>query len=323
MKYGQIAGVEKPVSRVGQGTMMLRSSEQESMSALLDAVLETGVTFFDAGAIYGGGDCDRAFGSWVRDRGVRDRVVLMDKGCHHNADRRRVTPFDLSADLHDCLARLGFDHIDVFACHRDDESVPVGPMVERFNQHIREGKISAYGFSNWSHARIAEATEFAKDNGLVPPAVSSPHFSLAECREDPWGGGAVSITGEDGREAREWYRNTQMPIASWSALSGGFFSGRFQRDNLESFTDDADQRCVRCYCCEENFRRLDRAAELAQEKGATVAQIALAWQICGALYCFPLMAAWTTQQASENGAAGDIELSQTEVDWLDLLRDER
>ena len=109
----------------------------------------------------------------------------------------------------------------------------------------------------------------------------------------------------------------------WSSLSGGFFSGRFARDNLGSFTDGADKRCVRCFCSEDNFRRLDRAKELAAEKNATVPQIALAYTIRGELNCFPLMAAWTVEQAAENAAAGDLELTPAEIAWLNLQRDDR
>ena len=323
MKYATIPGVNKQVSRIGQGLMILHEDDLDGGFALLDALFEAGVTLFDSAHVYGGGSCDRVLGAWVRDRGLREKVVLLDKCSHHNRDRKRVTPFDVTADLHDCLARLKFDTIDVFAFHRDDASQPVGPLVERLNEHIREGKILAYGASNWSHERIREANAYAEANGLVPMALSSPHYSLAECLADPWGGDSVSITGEAGADARRWYRESQLAVVPWSSLSGGFFSGRFTRDNLESFTDGNDTRCVRCFCGEHNFRRLDRAKELAAEKSATVAQIALAYAICGELNCFPLMAAWTAAQAVENGAAGDLELTAEEVAWLDLRRDER
>ena len=323
MRYGTIAGVDTPASRIAQGTVMLNDSNAEFGLELFDAVFESGITLFDSAHVYGGGGSDRTFGKWVRERGVRDKIVLMDKCCHHSRDRRRVTPFDITADLHDCLARLGFDCIDVFSFHRDDPAQPVGPLVERFNRHIEEGKIRAYGASNWTHERIAEAIDYAESNGLVPMAVSSPHYSLAECCEDPWGGGSISITGPDGTAAREWYAANQMPVLPWSSLSGGFFSERFTPDNLEGFEDGGDQRCVRCYCSEDNFRRLGRAKELAEQKGATVCQIALAWTICGAMNVYPLMAAWTAEQAAENAAAGDIELTADEVAWLNLEGDER
>jgi len=323
MKYGTIPGVDTPASRVAQGLMVLREDDVEGGLALLDAVYDAGINTFDSSSIYGGGACDRVFGRWVRQRGLRDQVVLMDKCCHHNQDRRRVTPFDLTADLHDCMARLGFDTIDVFAFHRDDPSVPVGPLVERMNEHIAEGKIRAYGASNWTHQRIQEANEYADAHGLRGMSAASPHYALAECVAEPWGQGSVTITGTANADARQWYQQTQLPLLPWSGLCGGFFSGRFRRDNLETFTSAADRRTVRCYCTEDNFRRLDRAEELAAEKNATLAQIALAYAICGPLNVFPLTAAYTPEQARDNAAAADVELTRAEIAWLDLRSDRR
>jgi aryl-alcohol dehydrogenase-like predicted oxidoreductase len=320
MRYGRIAGVDKPVSRIGQGLVMINTRDLEGGFALLDAVFETGVTLFDSSSIYGGGDCDRGFGRWVASRGVRDRVVMLDKCAHHNADRRRVTPFDITADLHDCLARLKFDTIDLFVMHRDDPDVPVGPIVEAMNEHIRSGLIGAYGGSNWTRARIAEADAYAAAHHLAGFAVSSPHYSLAHCVDDPWGN-SVTLTGPDADDDRRWYVDSQMPLAPWSSLCGGFFSGRFTRRNLDEFTSPADRRCVRCYCSEENFRRLDRARRLADEIGCTVPQIALAYVLCGPLNAFPLVASHTPEQARDNAAATDVRLTEEQMAWLDLRRD--
>jgi aryl-alcohol dehydrogenase-like predicted oxidoreductase len=300
--------------------MMLKADRIEWSFELLDAVYETGINTFDAAHVYGGGACDRVFGQWVASRGVRDKIVLMDKCCHPNKDRRRVTPCDITTDLMDCLARLDFDSVDLFVMHRDDEEVPVGPLVETFNEHIDAGRVRAYGGSNWSHERIQEANRYAQERGLVGMTVSSPHYSLAESLDDPWGGTSLSITGSAGADARAWYGETQMPLFPWSSLCGGFFSGRFNRDNLESFTDGADKRCVRCYCGPDNFRRLDRAQELADKRGATAARVALAWVLCGPLNCIPLMAAYTPEQARDNALAVDMELTADEVAWLNLER---
>ena len=323
MQYDVAPGVDKGVSRIVQGVVMLSGSEDDAEFALLDAVYQAGINTFDAAHVYAGGKCDRVLGRWVRSRGLRDHIVLLDKGCHLNEDRKRLTPFDLTADLHDCLARLKFDHIDVFALHRDDESMPVEPIVERLNEHVQEGKIRALGASNWSHERIRLANEYAEAADLRGFSLASPHYSLAECLDEPWGGGALTITGSENGEARQWYETTQMPLFAWSSLAGGFFSGRFTRGNLDSFTDGADRRCIRCFCDEENFRRLDRAIELAEEKDATPAQIALAYVLNGPLNCFALMAAWTTEQAAENARAAEICLTSREIEWLDLRREDR
>ena len=101
MRYGTLPGLDKPVSRLIQGTVMVNSAEQERSFRLLDEVFALGCTAFDTAHVYGDGDNERTVGRWVRERGLRDRVVIIAKGAHHNADRQRVTPFDISADLHD------------------------------------------------------------------------------------------------------------------------------------------------------------------------------------------------------------------------------
>jgi aryl-alcohol dehydrogenase-like predicted oxidoreductase len=323
MEYGRIAGISKPLSRICQGTVMLRTDKLDWSFAILDACYEAGITTYDSAWVYGGGESDRTFGRWVAERGNRDKVVLLDKGCHHNQDRKRVTPCDITTDLMDDLARLKFDFVDLFVLHRDDPSVPVGPIVEAINRHIEEGRIKAWGGSNWTHARIDEANRYAAEHGLRGMALSSPHYSLAESLADPWGGSSLSITGRDGAAARQWYRERRMPIFAWSSLCGGFFSGRFARDTIAGMTDPADVRCVKSYCSEDNFRRLDRATELARERGATPAQIALAWLVRGPIDCYPLMAAWTPEQARENAAAASIALSPAEVAWLNLEGERR
>ena len=179
MLYGSVPGLHKPVSRLVQGTVMVRSDSWDSSVGLLDAVYALGCNTFDTAHVYGQGDNERTFGRWVNDRGLREKVVIIGKGAHHNQDRRRVTPFDISADIHDSLARLRTDYIDLYLLHRDNPAVPVGPIVDVLNDHLAAGRIRAFGGSNWSQARVQAANEYAAAHGLVPFAAASPHFSLA------------------------------------------------------------------------------------------------------------------------------------------------
>jgi aryl-alcohol dehydrogenase-like predicted oxidoreductase len=316
VNYGRVPGIDKPVARVVQGTVMIRSEEAERSFALLDEVFELGGNAFDTAHQYGGGDSERTFGRWVRERGVRDEVFVIGKGAHHNADRRRVTPFDITADLFDSLARFGFDHVDLYLLHRDDPSVPVGPIVEVLNEHLSEGRIGAFGGSNWTPERLREANDYAEENGLAPFVASSPNLSLAEQAVEPWPG-CVSISGESGREAREWYARERMPLFTWSSLAGGFFSGRFSRDNLDSFEGELDLLCVKTYCHEENFRRLDRARVLADERDLSLPQIALAYVLEVPLETFALVGSGTGEEFRMNAAACDVRLTPEEVAWLE------
>jgi aryl-alcohol dehydrogenase-like predicted oxidoreductase len=316
MRYGQLKGIDKPISRLVQGTVMVGSGELERSFELLDGVYALGCTAFDTAHVYGQGDSERTFGRWLNDRGLRGRVVIIGKGAHPNKDRARVTPYDITADLHDSLARLQTDHIDLYLLHRDDERVPVGPLVEVLNEHLAAGRIRAFGGSNWRHERIIQANAYARAHGLVPFAASSPNFSLAEQVEAPWAG-CISIGGPEGKAARAWYAKENMPLFTWSSLAGGFFSGRFNRDNLGTFESPLDKLCVKAYCYEDNFRRLERTQALAEAKGLSIAQVALAYVMSQPLNIFGLVGCQNAGEFESNLEACEHILTLEEMAWLE------
>ncbi|MDQ3412712.1 MAG: aldo/keto reductase [Chloroflexota bacterium] len=322
MDYGTVPGIGKPLSRLVQGTASLPFADEAGSLALLDAVFGHGCRTFDTAHGYGGGDAERIFGNWLASRGVRAEVVILGKGAHPYDGRDRVTPEDITADLHESLQRLQVDSIDLYLLHRDNPSVPVGPIVEVLNAHQRAGKITAFGGSNWAAARLAEANAYAAAHGLLPFTVSSPNYSLAVQVKPPWAG-CLSISGPAGEPERAWYIKEKMPIIPWSSLAGGFFSGRFRRDNLASFDAYLDKLCVESYGSEENFRRLDRAAALGAHDGLAVPQIALAYIISQPLDVFALVGCRTGEEFAENVAALGRQLSPAELAWLDLRSNER
>jgi aryl-alcohol dehydrogenase-like predicted oxidoreductase len=316
MQYGHIPGIDKPISRLVQGTPWFNTHNAKSSFALLDAVFEQGCRAVDTAHGYGGGECERVVGRWVRERGVRDELVIIGKGAHPYGGRNRVTPEDIASDLHESLDRFGFDHIDLYLLHRDDPSVPVGPIVEALNEHHRAGLIGIFGGSNWSAARVREANEYAAAHGLVPFAASSPNFSLAVQVKPPWEG-CLSISGPAGAADRAWYRAQHMPLFTWSSLAGGFFAGRYRRDNLATLDGPGDRLCIETYCVEENFQRLDRAERLAAEHGVTPPQIALAYVMSQPLDIYALVGCQNGAEFAANAAALDIRLTPEELAWLD------
>ena len=324
MIYGEIAGINKPVARIIQGTTMIGSDLNEAESfALLDEVFELGGNTLDTAHVYGGGRSERIVGNWLTARNNREKMVIITKGGAHSEDRRRMTPFDVTADLFDSLARLKTDHIDLYLLHRDDPDQPVEPIINSLNEHQQAGRIHAFGASNWSHQRIEAANAYAKANDLQSFVASSPQYSLAESHTEPWPL-CLSISGAEGDAARKWYAKTQMPLLVWSPLASGFFSGKFRRDNLSTFGErEWDEVVVRTYAKEANFQRLDRAAILAKEKGVTAAQVALAFVMNQSMNTFAIVGPHSKKKFDENIEAADIKLTPQEMDWLDLKNDNR
>jgi aryl-alcohol dehydrogenase-like predicted oxidoreductase len=324
MDYGEISGVKLPVARVVQGTTMIGSDLDEIQSfTLLDEVYDLGCNTIDTAHVYSGGNSERILGRWMKARKLREKIVLITKGAAHSEDRRRLTPFDIASDLYDSLARLKTDYIDLYLLHRDDPILPVGPIVDVLNEHLQAGRLHAFGASNWTHERIEAANTYARANGLMPFAASSPQYSLADSFAEPWPL-CLSISGAAGADAREWYSQTRMPVLAWSSLASGFFSGRFRRDNLHLFGErEWDEVAVRTYANEANFQRLDRASAFADEKGLTTAQIALAFVMNQPMNLFAVVGPHSAGKFKANIEASEVQLTRAEMDWLDLRTDHR
>ncbi len=322
MPYGRVPGIERPASRVVQGTTMVRPDDLPGTFALLDAAFAAGCTAFDTARHYGRGN-EVTVGRWIRERGIRDQVFLIGKGAHHRHANgqitRRVNPQEIAADLDRSLEEFGFDRIDLYLLHRDDPSVPVDLIVDALDEHRRAGKIVAYGGSNWTHTRIAEANAYAAANGRAPFVASSPNFSLADQVREPWDE-TVTISGPGNAEARAWYAETRLPLFTWSSLAGGFFSGRLSRaaDGTVHNPDDVN---LESYGSPDNWERLARAGRLAAARGLTVPQVALAFVLCQPLDIYALVAPRNAAEVAANVAAASIRLSPAELDWLDLRRD--
>ena len=315
MLYGKVPGINKKISRLVQGTVMLSTGDEPHGWALMDEIFSLGCTTFDTAHIYAGGDNERIFGRWMNDRGIREKLVIIGKGAHHSPDRKRVTAWDITADIYDSLARLKTDYIDLYLLHRDDPDMPVDTIVETLHAHKVAGRIHAYGGSNWSANRIAEANAYAKEHNLSPFVASSPHFSLAVQIRPPWDD-CVSITGQNNIEQQQWYSAEKMPLFCWSSLAGGWFSGKLNRDNK---AEHEESLYMYSYGSEDNFKRLDRAGIIAREKNVSIAQIALAWVLNHPeLNLFPLVAAYSKEEFEQCITALQIKLTPKECAWLNL-----
>lgn len=321
MKYGNIPYVDKPVSRILFGTAMPPFMTGGDGGALLDAVYETGVTAFDTARDYK--QAELSFGKWVEERNLRDKVVILSKCGHPDAfGKKRVNEKEMRKDLGQSLIALRTDYIDIYLLHRDDPDVGAGDVIEIFNAMHAEGKIGAFGGSNWTYERIAEANEYAYRHNLIPFSVSSPNYGLAKQVADPWGGGCVSISGPGNEAAREWYAQQKMPVVAYSSLGRGLFSGKIKSADKDRAAEVMDEAAMKGYAGDGNFERLRRCEELAAQKGVTVPQIAMAYIFSQNLNTFAVVGTSKAERMRENIEAMHIKLSEAEMDWLDLGRDE-
>ncbi|MDL2293010.1 aldo/keto reductase [Ruminococcaceae bacterium OttesenSCG-928-D13] len=316
MEFSSEKFSQKKLSRLVIGSLFRFYDKVEEHCEFFDTAFELGYTTIDTARGYGSED---SIGEWMRRRGNREEVFIITKAGHPSRKRLRITPYDIEADLHDSLAELGTDYIDLFLLHRDNTDLPVSMTVDLMNRFLKEGKIKGYGGSNWTAARIAEANAYAEKQGLVGFAASSPNYSLAEQIAEPWAPGCVTVSGPTEKEQRDFYAKTQMPVYAYSSLARGLFSGRISREMFEKTPEEINDQCRVAYCCDANFTRLERAEELAKKYGASVPQIALAFILCSELNVYPIVGAMNREEMQSNIDALSIKLTEDERKYLDLL----
>jgi predicted dehydrogenase/aryl-alcohol dehydrogenase-like predicted oxidoreductase len=306
MTYGNIPGLAKPVSRLIVGADFSGGNHRDAY-AIFDAFFEVGGNCFDTSVIYGPQHqkSDTVLGAWVRTRSVKDDVVLLIKGAH--------TPdcFPEKADdqVKVTLERMKLDSADLYCFHRDNPAVPVGEFVAVCNKWIREGKIKAWGGSNWTIARMQEAIDYAGRNGLEPPRMLSNQFSLARMVEPPWGG-CISASNP---EERAWLAKGQVALLPWSSQARGFFvDGMAHPDRREN------AELVRCWYAEDNFKRLDRVKELAARKNVLPINIALAYVLCQPFPTFPLIGPRLIREVRTSLPGLDVQLTEHDLKYLNL-----
>ncbi len=320
MQYVQIPDVKQPVSRIILGGSSARFTSGSDVSELIESALACGINAVDTARVYG--ESEKAIGRWLKHENGREKIVLISKGCHPSAAfHRRVNAQAAADDLKRSLEALNTERIDIYLLHRDDESIPVGAIVDFLNQHFEEGRIGAFGGSNWSAERISQANAYAAQYGLKGFSVSSPHYSLGRQRHDPWGNGCKTITGSKHAKEREYYIETQMPVFAWSSLCGGVFSGKLTYENWGSLQKIFGFNIKWGYGCQDNRERLLRCAKLAEEKGATIAQIAVAWLLSGPVNALPIISASNPARLKENAAATDIQRTSPEYAYLNLEKE--
>ena len=317
MKYVSIPSVPLPVSRIVLGGSSSVFSSGGDIAPIMESALQSGINTVDTAREYG--RSEEAVGRWLRSHGKREDLVLISKCCHPCwAFVSRVSKQAAADDLKRSLDTLQTDHIDIYLLHRDNESVPVGRIVDFLNRFHEEGKIGAFGGSNWTAKRIAEANAYAGRHGLTGFSVSSPHCSLGRQRHDPWGNGCKTVTGEKNAPQRAYYQETQMAVLAWSSLCGGVFSGKLKAADWGRIRSVLDNRAWWAYGGPDNRERLARCEQLARDKDATVAQVALAWLLTGEMNVLPVIGASGPARVRENAAAADLALSQRERAYLDL-----
>lgn len=313
--YGWIEGLDKPVPRIFFGTAIMPMLRGQNANELLDSICDLGICAFDCARGYG--YAEKSLGNWISERGDRDKLILLTKCGNVTEAGVKIDRRVIMSELETSLENLQTKYVDIFLLHRDDPQTSVGEIMDCLNECRQQGKVKAFGVSNWTHQRIQEANAYARAHNLDNISVSSPNYGLAEQIADPWGGGCVTIAGDRNMDARRWYADNQMPVLAYSSLGRGFFSGKFRSGDEAAARKLLDPFAQKGYLYPVNMERLARAEKLAEEKGCSVSQIAMRYIFSSPMNVYAIVSTKDSARMAENIAAARHPLTPEEAEWLE------
>jgi aryl-alcohol dehydrogenase-like predicted oxidoreductase len=277
------------------------TADERQATATIHRALELGITFLDTADVYGPHTNETLVGRAIRGR--RDEVVLATKFGIVRSDDPTYRGFDgrpeyVRGACEGSLERLGVDTIDLYYQHRVDPEVPIEETVGAMAELVRDGKVRYLGLSE------AAAETIRRAHAVHPISALQSEYSLWS--RDP----------ED--EVLPTVRELGIGFVAYSPLGRGFLTGRIH--SLDDLVED-DYRRMSPRFRGDNFARnlalVERVRELAEAKGVTASQLALAWVSAQGEDIVPIPGTKHVSYLEENAAASGIELSQDELARID------
>lgn len=306
------------VSELCLGTMTFGGSDgiweqigqldQRAADALVRTAIDAGINFIDTANVYAGGTSERMLGQSLRNLGIaRDDVVIATKvmgpmGPGPNA--RGASRGHILSQCRASLARMGLDHIDLYQIHGFDPATPIEETLEALDTVVRQGYVRYVGLSNWAAWQVVKAVGIAEARRLAPILSLQAHYTLA--------------TRDLEREIVPMLASERIGLMVWSPLSGGFLSGKYDRDGAAAdgrratFDFPPVDRT-------RGFAAINAMRDIAAARGATVAQVALAWLLHQPVVTSVIVGAKRVEQLTDNIAATNVVLDADDLVTLDAV----
>jgi aryl-alcohol dehydrogenase-like predicted oxidoreductase len=290
---------EQGLGCMGMSAFYGETDEQES-TATIHRALELGITFLDTAELYGRGKNEELVGKAIKGR--RDEYVVATKFIGTFSESRRIdgSAAYVRKAIEGSLQRLGTDYVDLYYQHRVDPGTPIEETVGAMAELVAAGKVRHLGLSEASAQTIRRAHAVHSITAL------QSEYSL--WTRDPEG------------EILDTLRALGIGLVAYSPLGRGFLAGRFTspddladddfRKNHPRFTGEN---------LEQNVRLADRVKEIAESKGATPAQVAIAWVLARGDDVVPIPGTKRRTYLEQNAAASDVELTADEIGELDAI----
>ena len=286
------------------------TTDKTTSFAVLDAFVAGGGTMIDTADVYSawapghkGGESETVIGEWLKASGKRDAVQIATKvGMLPGEGGAKLAPARIAAACDASLKRLGIDTIDLYFARQDDEDVPQEAALEAFSKLIDAGKIRVVGASNFSAARLKSALDLATAHRLPHYHALQPEYNL------------VSRHKFEG-ELQDLCVTHNIGVVPYYGLASGFLTGKYRSnaDLSKSVRGGRMQPMI-----DGKLGVLAAMDSVAEETGATLAQIALAWLAAQPGITAPIASATSVAQMDELTGAMALALTSDQRDRLTL-----
>lgn len=247
------------------------TANEKTSFEILDAYTSAGFNFIDTANIYSvwvqgnkGGESETIIGNWLKKSGKRKNLIIATKvGAALTPDNKGLKKSYILKQVEDSLQRLQTDYIDLYFTHYDDLTTPIEETLEAYTQLIKEGKVRYIGASNISDDRLEESILKSRTNGYAEYICLQPEYNLYD----------RMMYEVEYRPVVEKY---DLGVVSYYSLASGFLTGKYKFDEaVKGNRSDA----VNKYMNEKGKLIIEALDHVAEEYGATPAQVALAWLI--------------------------------------------
>jgi aryl-alcohol dehydrogenase-like predicted oxidoreductase len=310
MEYRSLGRTGVRVSQFCLGTMMFGGKTDEAESIrIIDHALDQGVNFVDTADVYNANESERIVGQALSIGSKRQNTILATKfnfpqGADVNA--RGVSRRHLIDACDASLKRLRTDWIDLYQMHRRNADIPIDETLRALDDLIRAGKVRYIGGSMFPSWQIVESLWVAKELGLNRLVSEQPAYHMLDRTVE--------------REVIPAAQSFGLAIIPWGPLCGGLLTGKYRRD-------DGDPN-GRWQAGKDNFDReatpqawdvIELARTLAEEKGCSVSQLALAWCASQPGVTSPIIGPRTLDQVIDNLGAVKVRLEPHDCERVDAL----
>jgi aryl-alcohol dehydrogenase-like predicted oxidoreductase len=284
------------------------TADEATSFTLLDAFVDKGFSLIDTADVYSrwipghkGGESETIIGNWLKKSGKRNQVVIATKVGMDMGEGKKGLSASYIQRAVDSLRRLQTDQIDLYQAHEDDPDTPLAETLGAFTELVRQGKVRAIGASNYSGARLAEALEVSRQNGLASYQTMQPEYNLYD---------------------RFAYESDLEPVCQkhglgvicYFSLASGFLTGKYRSD--ADFSKSPRGQMVKKYLNPRGLRILDALDQVAKRHNTTPTQVALAWLMARPSITAPIASATNLQQLDELVQAASLELDKSSIELL-------